>query len=67
MTNSRSVIITGALTGIGRAAAHAFALQGGNLVIAGRHPAAGAEVAAELRALDRTSNLSRPTSASKKR
>jgi NAD(P)-dependent dehydrogenase (short-subunit alcohol dehydrogenase family) len=50
-TNPRSVIVTGALTGIGRAAAHAFALRGDHLVIAGRHSAAGAEVAAELRAL----------------
>lgn len=51
MTNPRSVIVTGALTGIGRAAAHAFALQGDHLVIAGRHSATGGKVAAELRAL----------------
>ena len=31
------ILITGALTGIGRAAALAFARDGGTMVIAGRH------------------------------
>src|SRR2546428_13414287 len=45
------VLITGALTGIGRAAALAFAREGHRIVIAGRHETAGQELAAELRAL----------------
>ena len=45
------VLITGALTGIGRAAALAFAREGHRLVVAGRHETAGQELAAELRAL----------------
>jgi NAD(P)-dependent dehydrogenase (short-subunit alcohol dehydrogenase family) len=45
------VLITGALTGIGRAAALAFAKEGSRLVVAGRHEDAGQELARELRAL----------------
>src|SRR5207253_10874831 len=45
------VLITGALAGIGRAAALAFAREGNRIVIAGRHETAGQELAAELRAL----------------
>src|SRR5713226_2362282 len=45
------VLITGALTGIGRAAALAFAREGNRIVVAGRHETAGQELAAELRAL----------------
>src|SRR5258706_5963179 len=45
------VLITGALTGIGRAAALAFAREGHRIVVAGRHEAAGQELATELRAL----------------
>src|SRR5438067_8669848 len=45
------VLITGALTGIGRAAARAFARDGNRIVVAGRHETAGQELAAELRAL----------------
>jgi len=45
------VVITGALTGIGRAAARAFAREGHRIVVAGRHETAGQEFAAELRAL----------------
>lgn len=46
-----TVLITGALTGIGRATALAFARDGANLVVSGRRPEAGAALAAELRAL----------------
>jgi NAD(P)-dependent dehydrogenase (short-subunit alcohol dehydrogenase family) len=45
------VLITGALTGIGRAAAVAFAKEGARLVVAGRSEDAGRQLAAELRAL----------------
>src|SRR5438093_4512524 len=45
------VLITGALTGIGRAAALAFARQGHRTVVAGRHEEAGQELVTELRAL----------------
>lgn len=51
MATARSVIITGALTGIGRAAALAFARNGDDVIVAGRRVDAGAELVAELRAL----------------
>ena len=43
------VLITGALTGIGRAAAVAFAKQGAKVVVAGRRDEAGKALAKELR------------------
>ncbi|MFZ3236244.1 MAG: glucose 1-dehydrogenase [Stellaceae bacterium] len=45
------VLITGALTGIGRATAFAFAREGNGIAVSGRHEEAGQELAAELRAL----------------
>ena len=42
------VLITGALTGIGRATAVAYARQGASLVVSGRHDAAGADLAKQL-------------------
>jgi len=45
------VLITGALTGIGRATAIAFAKEGARLVVAGRHEDAGQQLTTELRAL----------------
>jgi NAD(P)-dependent dehydrogenase (short-subunit alcohol dehydrogenase family) len=45
------VLITGALTGIGRAAAVAFAREGTRIVVSGRHEEAGQALATELRAL----------------
>jgi len=45
------VLITGALSGIGRAAALAFAKEGARLVVAGRHEDAGQQLTTELRAL----------------
>jgi NAD(P)-dependent dehydrogenase (short-subunit alcohol dehydrogenase family) len=45
------VLITGALTGIGRASAVAFAKGGSRVVISGRHEEAGQTLATELRAL----------------
>jgi NAD(P)-dependent dehydrogenase (short-subunit alcohol dehydrogenase family) len=49
--SSPVVLITGALTGIGRATAIAFAKEGARLVVAGRREDAGQQLAAELRAL----------------
>jgi NAD(P)-dependent dehydrogenase (short-subunit alcohol dehydrogenase family) len=43
------VLITGALTGIGRASALAFAKEGARLVVSGRNDEAGNTLAAELR------------------
>jgi NAD(P)-dependent dehydrogenase (short-subunit alcohol dehydrogenase family) len=43
------VLITGALTGIGRAAAVAFAKKGAQVVVAGRRDEAGKELVKELR------------------
>jgi NAD(P)-dependent dehydrogenase (short-subunit alcohol dehydrogenase family) len=45
------VLITGALTGIGRASAVLFAKQGADVVVSGRRDAEGEAVAAELRGL----------------
>jgi NAD(P)-dependent dehydrogenase (short-subunit alcohol dehydrogenase family) len=45
------VLITGALTGIGRATAFAFAKEGARLVVSGRHDDAGRALVAELRDL----------------
>ncbi len=49
--NTPVVLITGALTGIGRATALAFAREGARIVISGRRDEAGQELAAELRSL----------------
>jgi NAD(P)-dependent dehydrogenase (short-subunit alcohol dehydrogenase family) len=45
------VLITGALTGIGRATALAFAADGSRIVVSGRHEDKGQALAAEVRAL----------------
>jgi NAD(P)-dependent dehydrogenase (short-subunit alcohol dehydrogenase family) len=45
------VLVTGALAGIGRATALAFAREGARVVVSGRREAAGQALAAELRAL----------------
>jgi len=49
--SNQVVLITGALTGIGRAAAMAFAKRGANLVVSGRRDEAGQPLAKELRSL----------------
>src|ERR1700746_507061 len=47
--NNPVILITGALTGIGRATAIAFAQEGARIIISGRHEDAGQALAAELR------------------
>ncbi len=49
--SNQVVLITGALTGIGRASSVAFAKAGANIVISGRHADEGQKLAAELRSL----------------
>lgn len=46
----KAIIVTGATSGIGRAAAEAFGREGGSLVLVGRQEAALAETAASVRA-----------------
>ncbi|MGH6681210.1 MAG: SDR family NAD(P)-dependent oxidoreductase, partial [Bradyrhizobium sp.] len=47
--SNKVILITGALTGIGRAAALAFAKTGADIVVAGRREAEGAALEATLR------------------
>ena len=49
--SSPVVLITGALTGIGRATALAFAHEGARVVVSGRHDDEGRKLATELRNL----------------
>jgi NAD(P)-dependent dehydrogenase (short-subunit alcohol dehydrogenase family) len=49
--SSPVVLITGALTGIGRAAAVIFAQEGAQIVVSGRRDAQGQELVAELQEL----------------
>jgi NAD(P)-dependent dehydrogenase (short-subunit alcohol dehydrogenase family) len=49
--NTSTVLITGALTGIGRATALAFAREGARVVVSGRHDDEGKKLANELRQL----------------
>jgi NAD(P)-dependent dehydrogenase (short-subunit alcohol dehydrogenase family) len=50
--NTHVVLITGALTGIGRATALAFAQEGARIVVSGRHDEAGQQLVRDLRAAD---------------
>src|SRR6266849_2910012 len=49
--SSPVVLITGALTGIGRAAAIIFAQEGAHIVVSGRRDKQGQELVAELQGL----------------
>ena len=51
LTTTPVVLITGALTGIGRATAVAFAREGARLIISGRHDDEGQRLASELQKL----------------
>ncbi len=51
MKSQQVVLITGALTGIGRATALTFARDGDRIVVSGRHDDAGLALAEELRGL----------------
>ena len=48
---NQTILVTGALTGIGRATAIVFAKEGAKLVVSGRHDDKGQELVAELRSL----------------
>ena len=48
--NNQVVMITGGLTGIGRATALAFAKEGAQVVLSGRHDEEGQKLASEIRA-----------------
>jgi NAD(P)-dependent dehydrogenase (short-subunit alcohol dehydrogenase family) len=50
--NHQVVLITGALTGIGRATSLAFAEEGARIVVSGRHDEAGHKLVAELLTFD---------------
>jgi NAD(P)-dependent dehydrogenase (short-subunit alcohol dehydrogenase family) len=50
--NTPVVLITGALTGIGRATALAFATEGARIVVSGRRDEAGQKLVEDLRAVD---------------
>jgi NAD(P)-dependent dehydrogenase (short-subunit alcohol dehydrogenase family) len=57
--SNQVVLVTGALTGIGRATAVAFARAGADLVVSGRRDDAGKALAAELAALGATAHFIR--------
>ena len=47
--NTQVVLITGALTGIGRATALAFANEGARVAVSGRHDEEGQKLVGEIR------------------
>ena len=55
------VLITGALTGIGRATAFAFARQGARIVVSGRHEGKGKALELIYSNFNRRRRLSNPT------
>jgi NAD(P)-dependent dehydrogenase (short-subunit alcohol dehydrogenase family) len=61
--NNLVVLITGGLTGIGRAAAVAFAKKGAKVVVGGRRDEAGKALVEELRSFGSPAEYITPTSA----
>ena len=61
--STQVVLITGGLTGIGRAAAVAFAKKGAKVVVSGRRDEAGKALVKELRPFGSRRSSSTPTSA----
>jgi NAD(P)-dependent dehydrogenase (short-subunit alcohol dehydrogenase family) len=59
--NTPTVLITGALAGIGRAAALAFAREGAHIVVSGRHEDKGKALVSELQELGAEARSSNPT------
>ena len=55
--SNQVVLITGALTGIGRATALAFAKEGAQVVVCGRHDEEGKKLVSELRKLGAEAEL----------
>lgn len=62
-----NVLVTGALAGIGRATAVAFAGKGAKVVVSGRHDDEGQDLIAELKAFGAGADSFRPTSRRKTR
>src|SRR5277367_1367747 len=57
--NTQVVLVTGALTGIGRATAIAFAREGARVMVSGRSADAGEALAGELRLLGTEAEFAR--------
>jgi NAD(P)-dependent dehydrogenase (short-subunit alcohol dehydrogenase family) len=66
-TNIPTALITGALTGIGRATALAFAQEGARVVVSGRHDDEGRKLATELRQLGTEAEFVAPMCGMKKK
>jgi NAD(P)-dependent dehydrogenase (short-subunit alcohol dehydrogenase family) len=64
--NTQVVLITGGLTGIGRATALAFAKEGAQIVVSGRRDEEGQKLVSEIRKEVRKRSSSAPMCAAKK-
>ncbi len=64
--NTQVVLITGGLTGIGRATALAFAKEGAQVVVSGRRDEEGQKLVTEIRKKARKRSSSAPMCAAKK-
>ena len=64
--NTQVVLITGGLTGIGRATALAFAKEGAQVVVSGRRDEEGQKLVSEIRKEVRKRSSSAPMCAAKK-